>query len=195
MSDKALENAMAKRDELAVRINQAQQQIDEWRREIARVDAFIWAWHDFAGVSGATELVSEAVRPAFVQPSMLPLGHADAGVVEVERPKRTRNNSRKEDVAEGAREIIAERGQPVPRSELFKALLEKGYIIEGTDPGMVLSTMLWRMRHRVARLKTGGYWLAEVPCPEAGYEPDPEGGGEIDLADLDSDGSQAIERE
>jgi hypothetical protein len=40
-----------------------------------------------------------------------------------------------------------------------------------TDPEMVLSTMLWRMRDRIARLKTGGYWLAEKAYPEAAYDP------------------------
>lgn len=193
MSDKALENAMGRRDELAGRINQAQQQIDEWRRELGRVNQFIQEWHDFAGVPMPIDVTREPARTGLVQLPMVPPAQEEVGVVDPDKPKRARNNSRKEEVAEGARAIITERGQPVLRADLLKALRERGYVIEGSDPDTVLSTMLWRMRDRVARVKTGGYWLAEVPCPDAGYEPVPEGGGQIDLVNLESDGSPAIE--
>ena len=74
---------------------------------------------------------------------------------------------KKEEVAEAARSIIQERGEPVSRA-VFNALAERGVIISSeTDPEMVLSAMLWRMKDRVVRLKGGGYWLAD-----AGYAND-----------------------
>ena len=56
------------------------------------------------------------------------------------------------------------------REELFPALIEKGFVIEGNDPHMVLSTMLWRMKDKakIVRLRGGGYWLADRPLPEPG---------------------------
>ena len=187
MSDKALDNAMARRDSLAASINRAQQQIDGWRKELAKVDEFIAAWHAFAGDA---ESQSPAVSPvgALATTAVGSVAHAvgvAGGVTQVysarvfvgteSKPKRPRHNSRKEEVAEAARAVIQERGEPMPRTDLFRALRERGLVIDGTDPEMVLSTMLWRMRERVARVKGGGYWLAEVPNPEFGYDPtDPQ---------------------
>ena len=37
---------------------------------------------------------------------------------------------------------------------------------------MVLSTMLWRERGQIARVEGGGYWPADIPNPEIGYDPD-----------------------
>jgi hypothetical protein len=50
-------------------------------------------------------------------------------------------------------------------------LTERGLIIEGADPEMVLSTMLWRSKDRIVRLPKFGYWVAERPYVSAGYVP------------------------
>jgi hypothetical protein len=85
--------------------------------------------------------------------------------------KKPQRNSKKEEVADAAYEIIRERGEPVSRSDLYKELIARGLRIEGSDPEMVLSTMLWRMKDRVVRLKSGGYWLADEKNEAAGYDP------------------------
>lgn len=163
MSDKALSNAMARRDDLAAQINEAQQRIDEWRREIAAVETFIAEWHRYAGlpVPAAFEEIDRSVIPAAPPP-------ADT------TPKKKRpsyRNPKKEAVADAACELIAERGEPIGRAELLRLLADRGLVIEGTEPDKVLSTMLWRMQDRVVRLKTGGYWLADRPYDPAGYVP------------------------
>jgi hypothetical protein len=158
MADPALENALRKRDELAVQINKAQQQIDEWKRELAHTDTFISAWHEFAGTS----------------PEAIPLNSPPrSNVAPVAAKRKSRNNSKKEDVAAEVRRLIEAEGHPVPRVELYKALIENGFVIDGTDPDMVLSTMLWRAGKAagVVRLDKGGYWLAEREYPEARYFP------------------------
>ena len=161
MTDKTLKNAKLKRDSLATEIDSLAQRMEELKREKAKIDDWIAQWHEFAGTLAATEKDDLA--------SML---GPDSGDDDIPKRRRSTGNPKKEDVAEATRKIIKERGEPVSRSDLFKALADMGIVISSeTDPEMVLSTMLWRMRDRVARLKTGGYWLAEKAYPEAGYDP------------------------
>lgn len=70
-------------------------------------------------------------------------------------------NPKKEDVANAAREILEECGEPLPCSKLHKKLIDRGVVIEGKDPQAVLITMLWRQKDKVQRIKGGGYWLTE----------------------------------
>ncbi len=85
----------------------------------------------------------------------------------MKRPK----NPKKEDVAAKARELILEHGEPMGRTELFEALSEAGVVIRGSNPEMVLSTMLWRMSSQIVRLQPHGYWPADVPNAEVGFDP------------------------
>jgi len=157
MADQALQNALVKRDTLARQINEAQQYVEGLRRDLTRVDAFIADWHKYAGVP-APEQTSYAIETSGPPPST----------------KKVLNNSKKEEVAAATVELITAAGRPMSRNELFPALTQKkGMRIEGTDPDMVLSTMLWRMMKKagLVRLKGGGYWLRDKPYPEAGYDP------------------------
>jgi hypothetical protein len=161
MADRAYENAMARRDELARAINEAQQLIEGMRTELRGVDTFLGQWRKFAGVT----------EPAGVDPALNDIAKPPPWI-----PKRMRN-SKKEDVAEAAYEIIKERGEPMTRSDLYDRLIARGMVLNGSDPQMVLSTMLWRMPSRIKRLKKGGYWLADVPFKGGGVDPyfaDPE---------------------
>lgn len=168
MTDRALMNATAKRDALAAEINQLLQRVDDLKHEAARVDQFIAEWQTFAGV----QLESNVERPENTDFSTEPTQGFIPGAAA--RRGRTTGNPKKELVAEVALEIIRDRGEPVMRSDLYKALVERGVLLQGTDPEMVLSTMLWRMMREGAplvRLKSGGYWLADEPNEDAGYDP------------------------
>ena len=166
MSDIALTNARARRDEIASRINKLQQQVGELRDELGRVDAFIADWHSFAGVpvdGGEQDRNEIAVDASGPLPS------------EGKRPRAT-GNPRKEDVADMARALIRLRGEPVSRDAIFADLEARGIYLKGADPKMVLSTMLWRCKDRVVRVKTPKghrYWLAEAPNAAIGYDPNP----------------------
>lgn len=157
MSDKAIENALRHRDDLAKKINQAQQQIEEWKRSIAETDAFIATWRRFAGEDDGPP------------PPPPPDDEAAAP-----RRRKATKNSKKEEVAEFARQLITDAGRPLSRAELFDGLTSLGLTIEGTDPQMVLSTMLWRMKDSIVRLEKGGYWLAEKPFEAEHYYADAE---------------------
>jgi hypothetical protein len=174
MADAALQNAEKRRDELAESINKMQAAVYELRREKAKVEGFIAQWHQFAGSEAADEPVAEI---SYITPV------ADDISLPNKR-ERPQNNSKKEDVAKAARAIIEAWGRPVLRKELLPELLSRGFVIEGTDPDMVLSTMLWRAGEDagVVRLGKGGYWLKEEDWAPAKYFPSIL--AKIDLADL-----------
>lgn len=155
MTDVAIRNAERERDALAVKVNAAQAQIDDWKREIARIDQFVADWHRFAGTS----------------PEVLP-----ATSDKVTTKRSTAKNSAKEDVARVTRELIAVHGTPIQRPVLLKLLRERGLVIEGAEPETVLSTMLWRMSKgaQIVHLKGIGYWMSEKDWPSAGYSPQNE---------------------
>jgi hypothetical protein len=161
MTDSALVNASRERDEIAAKINQLQAKIDEWRKEIARIDRFIADWHEFAhrslaGVSGAGS--SRIV---------------DNTAVESGGKTKTTGNSDKEEVGKAAREIVLKQGAPVARPVMLTRLRDRGLVIEGASPETVLSTMLWRVKETAGLiyLKKRGYWVTELPFPDAGYDP------------------------
>ena len=166
MSDAAIMNARAHQDALASRINTLQQELDGLRSELRDVKVFIAQWYRFAGEEDETANVkTEHTQNAnFTQP----VDNED----KAKRAKRT--NPKKEVVAEVARRIIAEHGEPMMRAALFLALKEHGIELAGAEPEMVLSTMLWRTQKQggpIVRLKGGGYWMADEPNVESGYHP------------------------
>lgn len=161
MPDNALENAKAKREQLLNRRDTLKTELAQLDRELADTDNFILQWYRFAGVE---PVESENIGGTIV---------ADVHPLRPESRKKATKNSKKEDVAAEVRRIVEERGSPVSRKDLMPILLERGYTIEGTEPDMVLSTMLWRAGEAagVIRLKKGGYWLKEKDWEPAGYFP------------------------
>jgi hypothetical protein len=75
-------------------------------------------------------------------------------------------------VVDVALQIIQERGEPMARRELFDELAGRGIVIQGKDPEMVLSTMLWRSKEKIVRLPGHGYWPADRSYPDAHYIPE-----------------------
>jgi hypothetical protein len=171
MSDVALKNAVTQRDRLASEINQLNQRLHDLRIEITSVDEWIAGWHRFAGTHSSNSQIS----PEIFEHSKNTEAQSAGDSVDSAPNDRTRTtgNPKKELVAATVRRIIEETGQPVSRSDLYKELAARGIHIGGKDPEQVLSTMLWRTRGAipVTRLKSGGYWLTEVPHIDSGYEP------------------------
>lgn len=159
MSDAAIQNAMKRFNEIGNEIGSLGRRISELKAEQERIGKFIEAWHEFSGIPHQVDNKDTAAQRDAIS------------VIRKEASKRAKGNPKKEMVAEAVREIIGERREPISRSDLYKALNERGIILQGADPEMVLSTMLWRTRNRVTRLPGGGYWLTEEPWAPAGYEP------------------------
>lgn len=155
MTDKALENAKALKMQANQEIARLEAEIRTWRVNLDRAEQFIDQWNAFASGEAVNPVEGVSAQENKKEPSPV--------------KKKATRNSKKEDVAAAALEIIRERGEPVSRSDLYTALIERGFTIEGTDPEMVLSTMLWRMMKVIVRLKSGGYWPRGEIAPEHGY--------------------------
>lgn len=153
MTDLAIQNAVAARDEGLEKIAEAEALIKEWRAKVARAERFIADWQEFSGQVAPT-------APA------LPAVESSGG-----NTTSKASNPKKEEVAEAALEILSERGVPLSRDDLLLALSAKGIHIHGKDPLVVLQTMLWRMKERIVHLKGFGYWPKDVAYAPAAYDP------------------------
>ena len=87
----------------------------------------------------------------------------------LEGDKAVDNESRSEDlgdaaptakpgeIVESARELIRERGRPMTRSQLLKALREKGLNLPGKDATKNIGTVIWRSK-QFDNIAGEGYW-------------------------------------
>ena len=155
-------------------IADAQALITRFEAEVAQLDEFIATWYKLAGI--------QPPRPPEQNKAIDP------------PPRKRLPNPPREFVAKAAAEIIHRHGKPMSRKELFDTLAQRGIVIRGKDPEMVLSTMLWREPKTIVRFPQFGYWPAEQPYSPASYHPDlrrlmdptakePEGGVEADDVD------------
>ena len=159
MVDTVLDAATTRMAEVEAQIAEQRNAIMDASARLARLEAeradvaaWIEMWHRLAGTQG---------RPVAAEQNEL-LRTVDKSV------KRKRpNNPDKSVVVDKALEIIRQQGEPMGRKALFNALAESGIVLEGTDPQMVLSTMLWRSKERIVRLVPFGYWPAGVEYPPA----------------------------
>lgn len=153
MSDTAIKNAIEQRERLEKEISVLERDLVRKKSELEQTKSFIQAWHAFADKDSQTQFLDLIDVPVTSKTHKKP------------------QNPKKEFVAARAAEIIAAAGRPMPRAELFKALEQKGIVLKGANPEMVLSTMLWRCPDVIVRLPPHGYWLADTPYPRAGYDP------------------------
>lgn len=166
MADAALEIAKGKMAEITYKIGVAEAQISALRAEIAshakeweKLRQFVATWYELAG----TQAPADIIKPV------------DNSLADGPDGKRTRpKNPDRERVVEMCLQIIQEEGHPMGRRGLFDALVERGVVIQGKDPEMVLSTMLWRSKDRIVRLPNYGYWPAGAPHEDARYWPELE---------------------
>ena len=182
MTDQALENAIAMRVQMAEKIATAEEQIKEYKAKMQRAERFIADWEEFSGQKVAAPKVEEEPRRGGIKKrTTLP------------RP----SNSKKEEVADVAREVLLERGKPMGRDDLFAAVSDRGITIHGKKPQVVFQTMMWRMQDVIVNIKGHGYWPADEDFPDGDYyaligqkdEREPEDVEEdVDLsAELDED--------
>lgn len=180
MTDKAIENAKALKIQAISEIERLEGELRYWRDRMAMSEHFIDQWNAFASGDpvNSGDSVSSDVNKTATSP----------------KPnQKAKRNSKKEDVADAALQFIRERGRPSPRTELYEALVDRGFTIEGADPEMVLSTMLWRMKDKIVRIPNYGYWPIDEVYAPADYHPDiPYQGDEehAEMARQDTSGIQ-----
>jgi len=133
-----VQNAEAQKAAATAKIARLKQQLAAAEADLALAEGFLAGWEHFN---------SGGARPAAASGASAPV------------------NPTKEVVANQAVMILRERGEPMTRAKLLGALAEKGTIINGKDPAVVLSTMLWRMKDVVTYHDGFGYWPAGEPLP------------------------------
>jgi len=162
MADRALENAEAMLKQLLERRKTLNAELINIEDQIGQITKFVKSWHLFAEADPAgidhNSVIAVGAQENKPEPS------------QPVKPKQPKNTDRVI-VGDEVLKIIRERGQPVSRADLYEELTNRGMVILGKDNEMVLSTMLWRSRDRIVRLKTGGYWIAGEDWPDANYLP------------------------
>lgn len=154
MSDRALESAAARLEHNLAEIDKIVREkakldarLEELRADVERVSNFIATWHEMVGQTPPAQL------------------ELNVNAVSEAGPRKRPKNPDRRDVAKAAVELIHRSGKPLSRRELFDQLAGAGYVIDGKDPEMVLSTMLWREKSIIQRLPGGGYWPAGEEAP------------------------------
>ena len=108
MADQALDNAKKKKNQLLDEISGLKKQLAAAEIEASTVDAFISQWYKFSGKPRPINLHSD--------------DKTGDNKEQKQKIKRTTGNSKKEDVARVAREVIMERGNPIMRDNLYDIL-------------------------------------------------------------------------
>jgi hypothetical protein len=173
MESQALQNAKARREEVAAEHNRVTARAEELKRLLVRIDQFIVDHEAFEAGElppQTTEMSSGSTWSATTTLIRRPNLNLTTSLIGSARSR----NSKKEEVAAATRALIAETRHPIARPELLRLLQERGLTITGNAPETVLSTMLWRTRdtHGIVHLRGYGYWLKEKHWDEAQYDPD-----------------------
>lgn len=164
MADLALKNAQALRADLEQQIMtlsghiaDLNGQLVELHRNLALVDDFIDLHDQYAKLGmSAPQAADEGVPLPPVPPP--------STSKKLKNPPHQR-------VAEEAVEIIEKAGQPVSSEAMHSMLAQRGLLVVGKDPLATMSTMLWRHKEDIVRLKGHGYWLAKAAYAPARYFP------------------------
>ena len=156
MVDKALANAQARQNAIRLEVLSISQEMDRLRsrrielvEEFEKVSEFVRTWYEMAGIK----------RPVSKPNSSAKLSQEQPATPVHRRP----TNTNRTDVAHKSVEYIRDEGRPLLRREIYERLQRDEIVIHGKDPLMVLSTMLWRSKDIVRRLKGGGYWPVGDP--------------------------------
>ncbi len=153
--DKAIVNALARREEL--------------RREIDEIEAFLGMYRRFGGETNVEHAVMRASSPrGDATESDSP---ATRPTISVTVRQRTRRAS-PEQIADAAIRTILDVGKPLSRADLANALEERGMELQTKDPANYIGTIMWRHgKDRVISLDGLGYWPIDRAYEPAGYEP------------------------
>lgn len=164
MDDVQPQNPMQLRDKLVERLRAVEAQLaqldreaDTLRSDLQVTDQFIHVWRRTSVVHGPDQPLAS---------SYIQLKHLTSA------PSRRPKNPPRDFVVSEALKVIAQRGHPVLRSELYDELQQQGMVLHGKDPVMVFSTMLWRSQDRIVRLPNYGYWPADQTYEPASYYPE-----------------------
>ena len=158
--DQAYKNAMQLRASLTDEQDLLKQHLNDVRQKLSEVERFLSEWRKYAGVEDAPAADD---APPVVQAEEPQAVKVEPEVVAV--PRSRPKNPDKGLIGDKVEEMLTAFGKPAQRDYIFNELEQQGIVLNGTDPKMVLSTMLWRMKDRFKRIPGRGYWFADQPLP------------------------------
>ncbi|WP_398465062.1 hypothetical protein [Tardiphaga sp.] len=79
--------------------------------------------------------------------------------------QRRRGHVSPEQIADEVYELIREKGRPMKRGEIARALLERNIPLAGKDRNKNVGTILWRHQDRFVNIPKLGYWIADTDLP------------------------------
>lgn len=140
---------------------------DEIAKELKELDDFI-AMHrrtkELLGLNEASHVGTSQERT--------PPGNDLAAATPTENKReRITDNPKPAEVIEEVFRIVREAGRPMTRSELHRALADRGMEVRGANAAKTLGTTLWRARNRLVHIDGYGYWPIEDQYHPAGYYP------------------------
>lgn len=144
MDDIAYRNAVKRRKELQAEINE--------------IDQFLEMWKRYAGAGSTSTNAGNGATHA-------ELPRTDAAGAVVERFQRKKH-------LPVLRTMMLQKGRPMARGEILKALEGRNIEVGGKDKGRNLGVVLWTARDQFVNISGEGYWLKDVPCPSVNYVPD-----------------------
>lgn len=130
----------------------ARKKAAELEREAKELRQFIATYEALSGEKSG----ENAASIADTQPD-----HADnSGPQVADSPPRKRGDKPSR-IVSAAISAVTERGEPMTRSQLVKALENEGLVIGGTDKNKNMGTILWRSK-KFENVEGKGYWPIEL---------------------------------
>lgn len=160
----AIEKLRAERQILVERLGEIDKILGQYQ-EIQRM-----AESYFATRTANTPSTDSASDPvAFSEPQRVETTKLMMPMPSVRKPKTSMA-----DFERAVIKVLSEANEPLDRSALYKALIERDVVIGSPDENADLNTLsarMFRMKERVFNMKGYGYWLKERAFPPGGYEP------------------------
>lgn len=122
--------------------------------ELARLDQALTAIEDAERLLGLSE-DNDSSRPS------------KSSEVKLESPQGKGPSFTPDEIAGIAREVLLERGRPLKRGALVRAIESKGFLLPGKDKAKNLGTILWRHRLEFVHIEKFGYWPRDIRFAEA----------------------------
>jgi hypothetical protein len=133
-------------------IENARKRLAELKEEIAEIERFLQLWERFEAGTNADHLQNV--------PGKEPLPVDNSG-----GRRRRIQGARPDEVAFHMERVIRDRGEPMSRSEIVKALEARDILIPALDKSRYVGTIAWRNKATFKNIEGRGYWLCNEPLP------------------------------
>lgn len=138
-------------------LSKALKRKEELEKELVQVQQFIDLYRALFGEDSGENSAADSTTDATKSPE--------------EAPQKRRRRGKPAEIADAAERVIRSLNRPVQRGELVSRIEQEGIEIHSDDKPRYIGTILWRQSERFANVEGRGYWLAGVPLPDEGGQP------------------------